>query len=204
MIVIDRPLDYGAGLNSALGKSSHLCSTLPGDAGRVELVTFAKSIGMREAWLQKPGTRHEHFDVFGRRYERAIAAGASEVTRQEIVAVWKAKGAAMEEARARMTEEELMADASFVARVENLCVVLDRASRARHSYDQHASTIRVALASRDAKELHFALRNACRAIEGHNNPSSALREVHRQTYSLRYEIDEAYRQGLSREGGGDR
>ncbi len=99
MIVIDRPMDFGAGLNRALGKSSHLCSTLTGDDGRAELVSFAKSIGMRETWLQKSGTRHEHFDVFGKRYERAVAAGAREVTRQEIVAVWKAKGATMEGAK---------------------------------------------------------------------------------------------------------
>ena len=95
-IFIDALIDYGAGLNRRLGKSSHLVSDLPGAAGTEELVAFARSIGMRESWLQKAGTRHQHFDVFAGRYERALAAGARVVTRGELVAIFKAKQAAMD------------------------------------------------------------------------------------------------------------
>lgn len=46
----------------------------------------------RAKWLQRAGTRHEHFDVFGALRERAVAAGAREVTIREAVAVWWRKG----------------------------------------------------------------------------------------------------------------
>ena len=95
MIVVDGATDYGAGLNQRLGKSCHMCSDVAGAEGTVELVAFAKRIGMREAWLQKPGTRHEHFDLFGARRDRAVAAGAREVSRAEVVAIWRAKRTAV-------------------------------------------------------------------------------------------------------------
>lgn len=91
MIFIDALADYGAAINRRLGQSSHLVSDLPGEAGTTELLAFAKRIGMRAEWLQKAGTRHEHFDVFEGRYERAIAAGARVVTRRELVAIFAKK-----------------------------------------------------------------------------------------------------------------
>lgn len=94
MIVVDKAFDSGHALHKRLGASCHMCSDISGPEGTAELVAFAKRIGMREEWLQKPGTRHEHFDVFGSRRERAIRAGAREVTRAEIVGIWRAKKAA--------------------------------------------------------------------------------------------------------------
>ncbi len=95
MIVVDRAVDYGDALNKRMGKSCHMCSDIAGAEGTAELVAFARRIGMREEWLQKPGTRHEHFDVFGKRRDRAVALGAREVNRVEIVAIWKAKQVAV-------------------------------------------------------------------------------------------------------------
>ena len=80
MICIDGLNDFGDALNRRLGRSSHLVSDLPGEAGTAELVAFAKA-----------GTAHEHFDVFEGRYPRAIAAGARVVTRSELVAIFRAK-----------------------------------------------------------------------------------------------------------------
>lgn len=94
MIVVDAALDWGHALNKRLGKSCHLCSDLPGTEGSAELAAFAARIGMRAEWLQKAGTHHEHYDVFGKRRDAAVAAGAREVNRNEIVAIWRGKRAA--------------------------------------------------------------------------------------------------------------
>lgn len=94
-IVLDPAVAWPHGLGPRVGPSSHLCSDLLGDEGHAELMAFARRIGMRPQWLQKPGTEHEHFDVFGSRRPRAIAAGAREVTRREIVEVWRRKRAAL-------------------------------------------------------------------------------------------------------------
>jgi hypothetical protein len=94
VIVVDGAIAYGDALNKRMGDSCHMCSDLVGAEGTAELVAFAKRIGMREKWLQRPGTRHEHFDLFGARRGRAVAAGAREVTRSEMVAIWRTKRAA--------------------------------------------------------------------------------------------------------------
>lgn len=95
MIVVDEAVNYGASLNARLGKSCHMCSDLIGAEGTKELLAFARRIGLRESWLQKTGTCHEHFDLFGSRRDRAIAAGARVVNRVEIVTIWRAKRAAV-------------------------------------------------------------------------------------------------------------
>jgi len=87
MIVMDHPQPWG----HRLGPSCHLLSTLAGDAGRAELLAFAALIGLREAWLQKPGDATEHFDLFGSRIERARRAGAVEMDRAAFVAAIRAK-----------------------------------------------------------------------------------------------------------------
>lgn len=78
MIVVDPPQRYQkAGLlRGRPFTSSHMISTLAGAEGRRELVAFGRRIGMREAWLQKPGTYLEHFDVMNSRYQDAIREGA--------------------------------------------------------------------------------------------------------------------------------
>jgi hypothetical protein len=56
--------------------TSHLVSTLHGAEGTAELVAFARSLGMRESWIQHPGEPKEHFDLMGGRCQAAIDAGA--------------------------------------------------------------------------------------------------------------------------------
>jgi hypothetical protein len=48
-----------------------------------ELLAMAERIGVSHRWLQKAGTRHEHFDVCLSKKKDAISAGAIELTRRE-------------------------------------------------------------------------------------------------------------------------
>lgn len=57
----------------------HLWSDTPGERGTRELIEFAVAIGLRAAWIQKPGTDYEHFDLLASTRERAVRAGAIEV-----------------------------------------------------------------------------------------------------------------------------
>lgn len=68
-----------------------MISTLDGPNGQAELIAFAVAIGMRQEWLQKPGTHHEHFDIFGSRRAKAIAAGCKEISREQFVSILRAK-----------------------------------------------------------------------------------------------------------------
>lgn len=54
---------------------------------------------MRGSWLQKPGTEHEHYDLFGARIARAEKLGAKVLDRRGIVDVWRAKRLALTDAR---------------------------------------------------------------------------------------------------------
>ena len=99
MICIDKLFTMGVEINRRLGRSAHLVSDLPGEAGTQELVAFARGIGLRAEWIQKAGTRHEHFDVFEGRYQRALDAGAKVVTRPELVAIFRSKQALAEVSR---------------------------------------------------------------------------------------------------------
>lgn len=65
--------------------TAHCSSDLPGEAGTQELLTFARRIGLREAWLQKAGTETEHFDLFDGAITRARNAGAEEITPREFI-----------------------------------------------------------------------------------------------------------------------
>lgn len=49
-----------------------------------ELHAIAQKIGMRRAWFQG-----NHYDLTPERRERAIRAGAIEVTREQAVAIWR-------------------------------------------------------------------------------------------------------------------
>lgn len=90
MIVVDTAQMWGA-LNRRLGPSCHMVSDLPGAAGTAELTAFAARIGLRLSWLQKPGTRHEHFDLFGKRRATAVELGAREVTGTDLARIWRNK-----------------------------------------------------------------------------------------------------------------
>jgi hypothetical protein len=49
-----------------------------------ELLVMADKIGVPRKWIQKPGTRWEHFDVCASKRELAIRAGALEVSAMDL------------------------------------------------------------------------------------------------------------------------
>ena len=49
-----------------------------------ELLAMADRIGVAPKWLQKAGTRHEHFDIALSKRALAVDAGAIEVTRKDL------------------------------------------------------------------------------------------------------------------------
>ena len=49
-----------------------------------ELMAMADRIGVARKWIQKPGTRHEHFDICLGAKAKAVAAGAIEITQREL------------------------------------------------------------------------------------------------------------------------
>ena len=60
------------------------------DGSRDELLAFGRTLGLKDEWLQRPGSAREHFDLPTAQRERAIALGAVAVSPQEIVrrCVW--------------------------------------------------------------------------------------------------------------------
>lgn len=56
-----------------------------------ELVDMAKKINVAEKWIQKAGTYAEHFDVCLSKRKLAIAFGAVELSRKELVIKMKEK-----------------------------------------------------------------------------------------------------------------
>lgn len=52
-----------------------------------ELLAMADEIGVPRKWIQKPGTRHEHFDIAMSKRKLAVDAGAVEVTKRELGAL---------------------------------------------------------------------------------------------------------------------
>lgn len=59
----------------------HMVSTIDTD----ELHAFAASIGCRRSWYQAPPRHRAHYDLSRTLRERAVAAGATEVTSRELV-----------------------------------------------------------------------------------------------------------------------
>lgn len=43
---------------------------------QLELIEFALSIGLKPAWIQRPGTPYEHFDLTVSKRKLALAKGA--------------------------------------------------------------------------------------------------------------------------------
>jgi hypothetical protein len=61
--------------------TAHLFSSKPGLSGSRELFNFAATIGLKNKWLQFPGTPKEHFDLFGlRTIRQARKSGAEEIS----------------------------------------------------------------------------------------------------------------------------
>lgn len=52
-----------------------------------ELLDMADEIGIAHRWLQRPGTWQEHFDVCLSKRKRAVAAGAIEISRKDLVRI---------------------------------------------------------------------------------------------------------------------
>jgi hypothetical protein len=89
MLIFDDPKIW----DPKYGPSSHLMSTIPGEEGTKELKAFAKKIGLNPAWIQKEGTRKEHFDIFKSMINKAIQAGAKQVSSHELVRAIRIKAA---------------------------------------------------------------------------------------------------------------
>lgn len=49
-----------------------------------ELLAMADAIGVARRWIQKAGTRWEHFDISLSRRQKAIEAGAVAITRKDL------------------------------------------------------------------------------------------------------------------------
>lgn len=90
MICVDRIADYGS-----RGKWCHMVSDTSGE----ELMEFARQIGLKPEWLQKPGTPHEHFTLFATKRELALKFGAQEVSYQGLVAAMRRRRTGSEEQR---------------------------------------------------------------------------------------------------------
>lgn len=77
-----------------------------------ELLTMAKRIGLRPAWIQYPGTWKEHFDVTAPKRAQAVQRGATEVTWSDHARArreaWKAKKQMEESIAEAPPEEDLM------------------------------------------------------------------------------------------------
>lgn len=50
-----------------------------------ELLEMADKIGVARKWIQKRGTKYEHFDIALSKRAIAVRCGAIEVTRRELV-----------------------------------------------------------------------------------------------------------------------
>lgn len=112
-----------------------MVSTIPGLPGRVELLGFARALGLRPEWLQKLGSEFEHFDVLGKKIDDALAAGARKVDRRALMEVVWAK----REARTGSKKKRAYAIAGARAR---------RAAAAQREMGHGSETAGAAAASR--------------------------------------------------------
>jgi hypothetical protein len=75
-IYIHPPIDYGRDYNALTARLGGQWSHLATDSCLGELLTFARKIGLKHAWLQgKPGGLW-HFDVTPAKFQAAKNAGA--------------------------------------------------------------------------------------------------------------------------------
>ncbi len=79
MIYIDTPRKVF--FRNRARQSSHMAS----DLNTKELIAFAKSIGLKEAWIKNRGEYKEHIDLFDGAIEKAIAAGAIVISPRDLV-----------------------------------------------------------------------------------------------------------------------
>lgn len=57
---------------------------------REELDSMADAIGVARKWIQKAGTRHEHYDICKAKRARAVELGAVEVSGRFLAQRWRA------------------------------------------------------------------------------------------------------------------
>jgi len=62
----------------------HLWSNIDGPDGEQELLQFGDKIGLKAKWLQHKGGPLVHFDVKGSMIDKAIQAGARQLTKPGI------------------------------------------------------------------------------------------------------------------------
>lgn len=67
-------------------KMSHMIAD-----SRIELLRMADRIGLSRRWLQHPNSHNEHFDVSISLRQRAVAAGAVEITMRELALLIRAR-----------------------------------------------------------------------------------------------------------------
>lgn len=60
--------------------ASHMMTTLEGQEGTKELITFARKLGLKPEWIQYPGERRQHFDLVESKRRKAVEQGAVEVS----------------------------------------------------------------------------------------------------------------------------
>ena len=63
-------------------KMSHLIAD-----STMELLEMVDQIGVQRKWIQKAGTRWEHFDICAAKRELAIKAGVIPMSRKELVRI---------------------------------------------------------------------------------------------------------------------
>lgn len=93
-VYIDEFRDYGR----RIGVSGPFWCHMMADS-HDELVAFARSIGFKDQWIQKPGTAWEHYDIGTKgKLELARKKGAVEISCRELSEKMGEKVRAMKEA----------------------------------------------------------------------------------------------------------
>lgn len=77
-------------IQATVGKLSSRWSHLTADTPE-ELLAFALKLGLRQSWVQYPGTYKEHYDLTEGMRQRALRNGAVAITLVEAGALLKAK-----------------------------------------------------------------------------------------------------------------
>lgn len=57
-----------------------------------ELIKFVQDMGLKVHYIQKVGTKKEHYDIFGKKnYWKAIILGATSISNKELIEIIKTK-----------------------------------------------------------------------------------------------------------------